>query len=1099
MTVLTAFAAALAITPPASAYPADPGTVKRSVSLPSQKTITLITGDRVIMQGDRHGMRITPGQGRKSVTFMREGTGDEESVIPMDAASLVAKGVLDIRLFQVRKLIKDGLDDDSSPTLPLILQHRQGDRAGLAAAVGRTRPLNSIDAVAAAPRKSDVSALWSRLAGDGPRSASLHGVRRIWLDGKVHATLDRSVAQVGAPEAWKSGLTGKGVKVAVLDTGIDRTHPDLAGRIDAEQDFTGHSDATDRHGHGTHVASTIAGQGLGGAPVRKGVAPGARLVIGKVLTDSGGGQESEIIAGMEWAAKSGAKVVNLSVGGPDSPGQDPMEEAVDHLTTTTRTLFVIAAGNSGPEPETVGSPGSATAALTVGAVDRHDRQADFSSRGPRIDDHAVKPELSAPGVGIAAARAAGARFGTPVGVRYSTMSGTSMATPHVAGAAAIVAQQHPGWSPAQIKAALIGSAKQVTGNEFQQGSGRLDVGRAVRQKVSVDVGTLAFGTVQYPYGQAPIVKKVTYRNGGGVPVSLELSARATTNDGQKAPAGMFTLSAAKLTVPAGGTATVTLTAHPKGGAAGPYGGRLTARDTNGRTVVHTLIGLDKEPRAVNARIRLIDRKGGVPYPGDYPYPVFFVPLSGTQTIRVAIAGGAGTARLPEGRYLAYAGVGTQTSGGGWDVSLAVLPDVNVTGRGEIVFDARTAKPVRVRTDRPDAKTVDEELMLQRDRPGGLPPITFYLKTQDGGRFPVTPTKGNTAGFRSRYWAVLAQRGDTDEGFDTSPYAYHLAFRTQGRIPEDYQVRDRDLGSVKADYAAMRSRLIVPMMVIPGFTGGWGPEGTAFEMPTRLPVSRTEYFTPRLSWFRGLNTFLTIEYGKPQTFTAGRHSAERWNTAVTGPALPEWAKLTRTGNEIVAQMPLWGSPIAGRTSRSVAATSRSTLLRDGKEIGSQDDLPDLDRPVRFTVPPGPGHYRLALEGTADPDAYELSSKVRAEWSFRSSATGGTKATPLPLLALRANPSLDLDNAAPAGRPMTLPLRLDRSGPAIAPVAKVTVEVSGDDGTTWQRVVALPAGRDAWTALTHPPGKPGDFVSLRLHAEDTTGNTVTQTITRAFRLR
>src|SRR4029453_8028919 len=157
-----------------------------------------------------------------------------------------------------------------------------------------------------------------------------------------------------------------------------------------------------------------------------------------------------IIAGMEWATAQGAKVVSMSLGGDPTDGTDPMSAAVNELSAASGALFVIAAGNSGAA-HPVGAPGAADAALTVGAVDRADVLADFSSRGPRVGDEGLKPEITAPGVGIVAARAAGTFMGEPVDELYTAANGTSMATPHVAGAAAIIAQQHPGWTGAQIK------------------------------------------------------------------------------------------------------------------------------------------------------------------------------------------------------------------------------------------------------------------------------------------------------------------------------------------------------------------------------------------------------------------------------------------------------------------------------------------------------------------------------------------------------------------------------------------------------------------------------------------------------------------------
>src|SRR5699024_9095690 len=162
-------------------------------------------------------------------------------------------------------------------------------------------------------------------------------------------------------------------------------------------------DGLDRQGHGTHVASTVLGTGAASDGNYKGVAPGAELVTGKVLADDGFGQESWVIAGMEWAANN-ADIVNMSLSDSvPSDGTDPMSQALNELSENTGTLFVVAAGNAGME-ESIGSPSAADAALTVGNVDKSDQLAIISSMGPRIGDMAIKPDLAAPGVDITAAR-----------------------------------------------------------------------------------------------------------------------------------------------------------------------------------------------------------------------------------------------------------------------------------------------------------------------------------------------------------------------------------------------------------------------------------------------------------------------------------------------------------------------------------------------------------------------------------------------------------------------------------------------------------------------------------------------------------------------
>src|SRR5439155_11214478 len=226
----------------------------------------------------------------------------------------------------------------------------------------------------------------------------------------------QSVPQIGGPAGGQAGFDGTGVTVAVLDTGVDDTHPDLAGKVVGSSDFTDSGTTTDGHGHGTHCASIIVGSGAASGGRYRGVAPGAKLMVGKVLADDGSGLDSWVMAGMDWAARSGARIVSMSLGGDATDGTDPLSAEIDALTAETGTLFVVAAGNSGA-PVTIGSPGTASTALTVGAVDKQNRMADFSSRGPRLGDGAAKPEIVAPGVGIVAARAAGTDLGTPVGDR----------------------------------------------------------------------------------------------------------------------------------------------------------------------------------------------------------------------------------------------------------------------------------------------------------------------------------------------------------------------------------------------------------------------------------------------------------------------------------------------------------------------------------------------------------------------------------------------------------------------------------------------------------------------------------------------------------
>jgi serine protease AprX len=302
-------------------------------------------------------------------------------------------------------------------------------------------------------------------------------VELIWPDLEVHTMLDESVPIIRAPLVWEAGDTGQGVKVAIVDTGIDPEHPDFAGRIVIVTDFTGEG-AADNNGHGTHVAGIIAGSGAASDGKYRGVAPGASLMAAKVLKGSGSGLMSDVMAGVEWAVQQGAQVINLSLGGPPTPcnGTDALSATCD-AAVEAGVVVCVAAGNSGPRERTIGSPGCARQVITVGATvsgpTDYDSIADFSSRGPTSDGR-VKPDVAMPGVDIVSARAHGTSMGTPVNDFYTQASGTSMATPHASGVAALVLQKEPSLTPAQVKERMMRAGRDMGLDPNTQGSGRVD-------------------------------------------------------------------------------------------------------------------------------------------------------------------------------------------------------------------------------------------------------------------------------------------------------------------------------------------------------------------------------------------------------------------------------------------------------------------------------------------------------------------------------------------------------------------------------------------------------------------------------------------------
>ncbi|MFI7064099.1 S8 family peptidase [Kribbella sp. NPDC050124] len=703
--------------------------------------VTLITGDQVTYRFTADGTPVDADVaaarrvGGRPVVFTQLRDRDAYYVYPSDATDLVTTGRLDRRLFDVSYLTKYGYTDSKVSSVPLILQYgaataRAATAADALPATSSTRALNSIRGAAVRVAKGQTSSFWAAL--DTPSAKTLDaGVTKVWLDGKVQASLDVSVPQIGAPEAWQAGYTGKGVKVAVLDTGIDATHPDLVGKVEASQSFITGQAVADGHGHGTHVADTIVGSGAASGGRYKGVAPDATLLVGKVLDDTGNGPASSIIAGMEWAAAQGADVISMSLGGCCTDGTDPMSQAVNDLSAQYESLFVVAAGNDS-RPATVSSPGAADSALTVAAVDSQDKRASFSSQGPRLINYGLKPDIAAPGVSIVAARAAGTSLGTPVGNKYTTLSGTSMATPHVSGAAALLAQRHPGWSGQQLKSALISSSKEIGNSAYEVGAGRVDVARAVKQGV-YSLGNLDFGILPLPYG-APAIKTITYVNTTQEDVTLHLSASSRLSLPET------------VTVPAEGSAPVTVAFNTSGPRTW-YQGSITA--TSGDLRVHNAVAAYLKPNRYALNASIVLPAGAT----DVRYNTWnFLRLDDLEDLDIGdnalFAPGAQTVggSLDEGTYAVQTSITWRDVKGNPQVTLLTDPQVDVRSNVNVVLDARQATQVGTRTPKASTAAESQTGYLQTSA-GGLRSLRVSASSvykQEWGLW-ATPTKQVTVG------------------------------------------------------------------------------------------------------------------------------------------------------------------------------------------------------------------------------------------------------------------------------------------------------------------------------------------------------------------
>ncbi|WP_283136883.1 S8 family serine peptidase [Rhizohabitans arisaemae] len=1066
-------------TPPGPAGPGAPVSGK-APAVPGHGDITLITGDRVtVLPGPQDGppqTKITPGKGR-SVTFTQRWRDGHLHVIPSDAREPLARGLLDERLFDVTQLLAWGYGDDRRDDIPVIVQSNVKTAAPPLKAAEDAMSFTGLGLTSSHLPKSRVTEAWKSLGASTGAKTLVGGVTKLWLDGKRAPALERSVPQIGAPTAWAQGLTGEGVTVAVLDTGYDPTHPDLRDAVVQARSFDPEDpDVRDRDGHGTHVASTVAGSGQASGGRHKGVAPGAKLAIGKLGT--WGFSESAVLAGMIWAATEvKAKVVNMSLSGFDRPGIDPLEHAVNALTAETGTLFVVAAGNDGPQSVT--SPGSADAALTVGAVDKNDGLADFSSTGPRNWDKAIKPDITAPGVAIIAAAAAGTAPGP-----YTARLGTSMAAPHVAGAAAILAQRHPTWTAEQLKAALIGSAvHKGDAGVFGQGAGRVDVARASTQTVTASPATLST-RFPWPHTGGPVAKTVVYRNWGTTPLTLDLTVEQS---GAPLPQGLLELPDREVTVPAGGEAPVTFTLHPAASRAGTHAGVLVAR--SGEATVRTPVGAHVEPESHDQVIETIGADGGP----SLASIEFYNPATG-ERVDLPTSTGRITARLPLGNWNVYSTIYTPSDRG---TTFAHLPFRVEPGGAPLVLDARKGKQITFSVDEPTAVPNPELALTFVNRRNGklwFESINMWLMTPNT-RISVLPSRYPGTGFSAR---TVWQKRDTYP----SPYRYDLIQHHQGGLPDNptMNAKTTELAKVTATY---RSTNPAGGTVFVG-TRAYAPgEPTAFPQATALPLpgTLTHYRVPGKDIVWGTTLFHdTGQFTEDQNRTLRRrHYTEVWNNAVFGPA-PRTA--TRTGDELrYRDTSLFADGTPGRTSTDSRTTGTITLTEDGQTLGRTEYTECLNwEPYSCSLtarlPAAGGVYTLTSVARRDPGVGALSTKVETAWTFRSARTA--TAAPLPLTTVRYTPlGLDTANRARRGTLTPIPLRVERApGVPEARVTSIQVEASADDGVTWWPIPVLPTA-DGWTAFVLNPAA-GDFVTLRTAAADRAGTTVKQTITRAYAL-
>ncbi|MGW1723326.1 S8 family serine peptidase [Streptomyces sp. NPDC002306] len=1199
-------------------------------------TVTLITGDKVAVavSNGHTTATVSDPQGRPSGAHVMA-VGPDTYVYPDAALPYIASGVLDERLFNVNELLADGYDDSHSDRLPLIVTYTDAAARTRSAktpdGARKTLTLSSIQGAAISADHERATDFWSSLTGGAAKKAGAGqpsgrltgGIAKVWLDGKAEAALSDTTAQIGAPEVWAGGDTGQGVDVAVLDTGIDAAHPDFAGRIAASESFVPGQDVTDRHGHGTHVASTVAGTGAASDGKEKGVAPGASLHIGKVLDNDGSGQDSWILAGMEWAARDQhAKVVSMSLGGGPTDGTDPLSQAVNRLSAETGALFVIAAGNAGPETYTVSAPGAADAALTVGAVEGPgkgvDQLANFSSRGPRKGDNAIKPDLTAPGVNVLAARSQYAPEGEGA---YQAMSGTSMATPHVAGAAALLAAEHPDWTGQQLKDALVSTVSNGDRySPFLAGNGRLDVAAAV--KATLVASGNAFVQAHYPYTPGQTVRKdVTYTNTGAEPVTLDLSIPAGL-----LPEGLLTLTDTRLTVPAHGTTTVGVITHldvAQDNAA--YSGRLVATGADGTILARTPIGVNKEGQRTTLSVTAKDRRGAA-LPGILI--VKDVEHNTTPKMYEIDASGRMSVRLSPSTYSAwmYADVpgidGTHTLG----AAVFSAPQIDLGTDRTVRFDAADLRKAAAFTPQ---TTANQFMRLDQYRTNaGLvpyldsympdywrydslwvtptpkvtkgtyvfatrwrqvqPPLTFSAGSQTyddvvvqslspklpegtGGYRAVWAGDGSAAEFRKvkvRGQVAVVRRSDTvsapeqaaqaakagarqlltlNDGYgkldpwahepEAAPlpvaslgtddsarllsllrktgtttlkvvshpsprYVYDLVRHHDGAVPRDpsYRPGRGELARIDDKFRNTEQGMVVQYRE--DVNALWPATLRSEVTQVQAQGTLTSWVTAGVGWVSSASMSDLFEGGAARSYKPGSTTEETWFAPIQHPRLLSdgirWQAPYRTGDIINTSVLLaWGDSDRHEGTAWIDGGSTKLSLYQGDQLLAQDFDEHILSAEGLSQDPLP--YRIVVEGRRNVPNRPYSTRTRTEWGFTSSTNTQdyTAITPLPVVQLDYAVPTDLSGKAHRRTGLTVTPSHLKGAAGAGAIRTVTLEVSYDDGVTWHRTTLRHKGAD-WTASLNAPHK-SRFASLRTTAKDAKGNSVSQTLIRAFGLK
>jgi subtilisin family serine protease len=1041
------------------------------------KRVTLVTGDVAIVSelpGKQLGIAIAradPNNVRRG--FQKIANLKGTYVIPTD----ISLGKLDLELFNVEYLAREGYDKMKSlpvlvTTSSMSVQAEQSIARGIETFGGRVKA--SFEGISTLALDLPVSKLGNSFSSllEQPY------VKKIWLDKKVHACLSESVPLIGAPALWNAGYNGTGIQIAILDTGIDATHPDLDDlddnpntydpKVVREVNFSDDNTTDDLYGHGTHCAGIAAGTGAMSGGKYRGVAPAARLWNVKVLDKFGGGDESWVISGIEYAsygpdgiARSGdeADVISMSLGGDITDGYDPLSVVAD-MAVRLGVVVVVSVGND-REYFNIHSPGCARNVISVGATTKEDEIAYFSSRGPTAD-YRIKPDVLAPGVDI---------YSTVpnklTGTYYQLKSGTSMAAPHVAGSVALLLQAcktlPSGLSlPNYVKDLLISTAKNLGYDVYTQGGGRIYLPSAVSADIVPDPATISFGN--FPKEGAPENATVTFYNLNSTS-SHVLNLNVSVSDLVGNLVNGAELNATVLDIAPNSTASVLLTINTSVPASF-YSGRILA-SVDGKTFVHVIFGFTK---ANNVTVILKDRYGNnvrdrwVYVVGDPGLPDFVILGLQGPSDNVTFTCTSGNYHIS---CLDYNSTTTELF---WTVA----DNVSITSDKIITFYEAETFRISFNPNKPNQLIVDAWIqMCIRTKKGGYWIATdepLYKETAD----VYMSAASVTMLFRYSYYPK-AYYNASDRFSLNTPEIYYLLYCLRKISQSVIFLPDyNNLVQRTAEYKVAEQPGVGHIAHFIGEPdAGW--TGCGY-FQARLPQRRVEWLSPSPALYCGI-------------YDSGQATYWTWNTNPL--SYPAKSKPYAVFGEHPLASGLFLTVGEGNFTIGTCLCATTS----GEEYESPGDLTIFAGGTQVFYMTIHGGFTLialfhgVLTFTVVARSFctmPLSTNTTTELSFTTDPTYDCNP---PRVKFRAKSS-DMGCRVPPGEVNVNVTVSDES-----PLTSTLLEYSVDDGATWRGAIVRGAVGDTYQYSLRTMND-GAYVSLRFSATDSQGNRIIQTTIRGF---